>query len=77
MDLLADLHRNSAYPLFEALKKDRALEADDLFNLGFSLVERHGDERGLGKNLLEHVAAKFPRTKIGKNAKNKLKLISW
>lgn len=77
VDLLADLHRNSAYPLFEALKKDRALEADDLFNLGFSLVERHGDERGLGKNLLEHVAAKFPRTKIGKNAKNKLKLISW
>jgi len=77
VDLLADLHRNSAYPLFEALKKDRALEAEDLFNLGFSFVERHGDERSLGKDLLEHVAAKFPRTKIGKNAKNKLKLISW
>jgi HEAT repeat protein len=74
---LADLHRNSAYPLFDALKKERALEAEDLFNLGFSLVERHGDERGLGKDLLQHVATKFPRTKIGKNAKNKLKLISW
>ena len=77
VDLLADLHRNSAYPLFEALKKDRALEAEDLFNLGFSFVERHGDERSLGKDLLEYVAAKFPRNKIGKNAKNKLKLISW
>ena len=77
VDLLADLHRNSAYPLFEALKKDRALEADDLFNLGFSLVERHGDERSLGKDLLEYVATKFPRNKVGKNAKNKLKLISW
>jgi len=77
VDLLADLHRNSAYPLFEALKKDRALEAEDLFNLGFSFVERHGDERSLGKDLLEYVATKFPRNKIGKNAKNKLKLISW
>ena len=77
VELLADLHRNSAYPLFEALKKERALEAEDLFNLGFSLVERHGDERSLGKDLLEHVATKFPRNKIGKNAKNKLKLISW
>jgi hypothetical protein len=77
VDLLADLHRNSAYPLFEALKKDRALEAEDLFNLGFRFDERHGDERSLGKDLLEYVAAKFPRNKIGKNAKNKLKLISW
>jgi len=77
VDLLADLHRNSAYPLFEALKKDRALEAEDLFNLGFSFVERHGDERSLGKDLLEYVATKFPRNKVGKNAKNKLKLISW
>jgi len=77
VEILADLHRNSAYPLFDALKKERALGAEDLFNLGFSLVERHGGERGLGKDLLEHVAAKFPRNKIGKNAKNKLKLISW
>ena len=77
VEIFVELHRNSAYPLFDALKKDRALEAEDLFNLGFSLVERYGDERGLGKDLLEHVATKFPRNKIGKNAKNKLKLISW
>jgi len=25
--------------------------------------------------LLEHIAEKFPRNKIGKNAKNKLKLV--
>jgi HEAT repeat protein len=77
VELLSDLHRNSAYPLFEALRKERSLDAEDLFHLGFSLVERHGGERSLGKDLLEHVAAKFPRNKIGKNAKNKLKLISW
>jgi hypothetical protein len=33
-----------------------------------------GQERGLGIDLLEHIAAKFPRNKIGKSAKNKLKL---
>lgn len=77
VELISDLHRNSAFPLFETLRKERSLDAEDLFHLGFSLVERPGGERSLGKDLLEHVAAKFPRNKIGKNAKNKLKLISW
>jgi len=39
-------------------------------------IGRLGDERDLGKGLLEHVAAKVPRTKIGKSAKNKLKLLT-
>ncbi len=74
VDLLTDLCRNSAYPVFEALKKEKSLAPEDLFALGFSLVERAGQERGLGMDLLEHIAEKFPRNKIGKNAKNKLKL---
>ena len=74
VELLTDLYRNSAYPVFDTLKKDKSLAPDDLFALGFSLVERAGQERGLGIDLLEHVAEKFPRNKIGKNAKNKLKL---
>jgi HEAT repeat protein len=74
VELLTDLYRGSAYPVFETLKKERNLSPEDLFALGFSLVERHGQERGLGVDLLEHVAAKFPRNKIGKSAKNKLKL---
>jgi HEAT repeat protein len=76
VDLLADLYRNSAYPVFDALKRDKSLAPDDLFALGFNLIERSGQERSLGMDLLEHVAAKFPRNKIGKNAKNKLKLAS-
>ncbi|HEV8340761.1 MAG TPA: HEAT repeat domain-containing protein [Candidatus Binatia bacterium] len=75
VDLLSDLYRTSAYPLLEALKKEKNLTPEDLFYLGFTLVERPGDGRGLGKNLLEHLAAHFPRTKYGKNAKNKLKLL--
>jgi hypothetical protein len=74
VELLTDLYRGSAYPVFEILKKEKGLAPEDLFALGFSLVERSGQERGLGIDLLEHVAEKFPRNKIGKSAKNKLKL---
>jgi HEAT repeat protein len=74
--LFSDLYRNSTYPLSESLKKEKTLTPDDLFALGFSLVERAGNERNLGVELLEHVAARFPRNKIGKSAKNKLKLLN-
>jgi HEAT repeat protein len=74
VELFTDLYRNSAYPVFEALKKEKSLAPEDLFALGFGLAERTGQERGLGIDLLEHIAAKFPRNKVGKSAKNKLKL---
>jgi HEAT repeat protein len=76
VDLLIDLYRNSAYPLFETLRKEKTFTPEEFFALGFSLAERPGEERNLGKDLLEHVAEKSPRTKIGKNAKNKLKLLA-
>lgn len=77
VELLIDVYRNSAFPVLESLKKEKKLEPEDLFNLGFVFAERPGDERDLGKGLLEHVAAKSPRTKTGKSAKNKLKLLKW
>jgi HEAT repeat protein len=76
VELLSDLCRNSAYPLFQALKKEKSLAPEDLFSLGFSLVERSGEERSLGRDLLEHLASRFPRNKVGKSAKNKLKLVA-
>jgi hypothetical protein len=74
VELFTELYRNSAYPVFEALKKEKSLAPEELFALGFGLAERTGQERGLGIDLLEHIAEKFPRNKIGKSAKNKLKL---
>jgi hypothetical protein len=38
-------------------------------------VERPGNERDLGRDILEFVASKYPRNKTGKSAKNKLKLL--
>jgi hypothetical protein len=75
VDLLIELYRNTAYPLFETLRKEKNFTPEEFFAVGFSLVERAGAERNLGRDLLEHVAEKFPRNKIGKNAKNKLKLL--
>ncbi len=76
VEILTELYRRSTYPLLEALRKEKSLAPDDLFALGFKLAERAGEERSLGKELLAHVAAKFPRNKAGRNAKNKLKLLS-
>jgi hypothetical protein len=76
VELLTELYRGSAYPVFETLKKEKGLAPEDLFALGFNLAERSGQERGLGIDLLGHVAQKFPRNKIGKSAKNKLKLVA-
>jgi HEAT repeat protein len=76
LELFIDLYRSSSFPVFETLRKDKRFAPEEFFALGFSLAERSGQERGLGIDLLEHVAAKFPRNKIGKSAKNKLKLVA-
>ncbi|MDH3443306.1 MAG: HEAT repeat domain-containing protein [Deltaproteobacteria bacterium] len=75
VEMFSELYRNSAYPLVEALKKEKRLAPEELFALGFGLTERTGEERDLGRDLLEFIAAKFPRNKTGKSAKNKLKLL--
>ncbi|MGB7947492.1 MAG: HEAT repeat domain-containing protein [Candidatus Binatia bacterium] len=75
VELFADLYRNSAYPLVDALRKEKSLAPEEVFSLGFSFAERPGDERSLGRDLLAHIAGKFPRNKVGKSAKNKLRLM--
>lgn len=76
LDLLADLHRSSAFPVLDALKKEKALEPEDLFYLGFRFAEGGTDIRPLGEDILEFVADRHGRTKVGKSAKNKLKLLT-
>lgn len=75
LELLADLYRSSAFPLLESLKKEKALAPEDLFYVGFCFAESSGKERALGEDILEFLAARYPRTKIGQSAKNKLKLL--
>jgi HEAT repeat protein len=62
------------FKLLDRLRKDKTLDASDLFYVGFHFSEGTGDEAKLGKQLLEHVAKRFSKTKEGKAARNKLKL---
>lgn len=75
LDLLRELTQ-SPFPAAERLRKERALLPEDLFYVAFNFAEGRGEERSAAADLLEHLAAKHGRTKIGKAAKNKLKLLA-
>ena len=62
---------DSGFDVFAALKKDKSLELDDLYYVGFHFTERR---QPLGEELLGVVAERGGRTKVAKMAKNKLKL---
>jgi hypothetical protein len=54
-----------------ALKKDKSLDLEALYYVGFHFIE---DDHALGQELLEEVVKKGGRTKLAKMAKNKLAL---
>ncbi len=70
------LLQDKAFNLLERLLKDKSLDANDLFYVGFHFSEQTSPERDFGLRLLEHVAKKWPASKDGKAAKNKLKLLA-
>lgn len=70
--LLAD----KGFNLFESLKKEKSVEPSDLFYVSFHFAEGSGQEQKFGQKLLEHVAKRWPKSKEGKAARNKLKLIT-
>ena len=59
------------YDVAAALRKDRALELDHLYYVGFHFAE---EGHTLGDDLLEHVVKKGGKSKVAKAAKNKLSL---
>lgn len=70
---LQPLVANKSFKLLDRLKKEKALDAADLFYVGFHFAEGAGDEQRFGRAVLEHVARRWPSSKEGKAAKNKLK----
>ena len=73
LDLLVGLD-SAAFPVATRLKRERALDAEELYAIGFALTESGGPGQRLGTELLEHLAKRLPRTKVGKSARNKLNL---
>jgi hypothetical protein len=68
------LLQDKNFKLFDRLKKEKVLAAPDLHYAGFHFSEGTGEELKFGRKLLEYVAKRWPKTKEGKAAKNKLKL---
>jgi hypothetical protein len=77
-ELMLELLRGlaaSTFPLAERLRKERVLEPDELFYIGFNLAEGDSEEKAVAHELLQHLASKYTRSKVGKAAKNKLGLL--
>jgi HEAT repeat protein len=68
------LAREKAFKLAARLKKEKVLDAKDVFYVGFHLSALSGEERAVGLELLDHVAVSWPKTEEGKAARHKLKL---
>ena len=65
----------SGYAVAKKLSKDKDVEDDEIYGLGFRLLESpEGDDQELGAELLTGIIEERPRSKLAKAAKNKLKL---
>ena len=65
----------TGYAVSKALLKDRSLELEDLFTIGFNFVEsKDDDEKELGAELLSAIVERQPRGKLATAARNKLRL---
>jgi hypothetical protein len=68
------LLQDKNFKLFDQLKKEKVLDAADFYYVGFHFSEGLGGELKFGRKLLEHVVKRWPKTKEGKAARNKIKL---
>jgi hypothetical protein len=66
----------STFPLAERLRKERVLDPEELFYVGFHLAEGDPEGRAVARELLQRLAGKYGRSKAGKAARNKLRLLS-
>jgi len=69
------LLQNAAFDLIGHVNKAKWLDVDDLFYLGFHFAEQTHRAQEFGKQVLELVVKRSPKTETGKQAKRKLKSI--
>jgi hypothetical protein len=61
------------FPVAKRLNREKDVSDEDIYALGFRLLE-HSKDEDLGAELLQGIIDERPRSKLAKNAKNKLKL---
>jgi HEAT repeat protein len=69
-----NLLARNANALAERLKKDKSLQPEEYFYLGFHFAERSHVEKPFGAAMLQHVVSQYARRDIGKAAKKKLQV---
>jgi hypothetical protein len=66
------------YPVARKLAREKDVEDRDIYALGFRLLEsKEGANQELGGELLQGIVDERPRSKLAKNARNKLKLAGY
>jgi hypothetical protein len=69
---------NKGYPIAKKLAKEKDVTDEALYALGFRLLEsKDSNNEDLGAELLQGIVDERPRSKLAKNAKNKLKLSGY
>ena len=66
------LFRHNSADLLNSLKKDKTLDASDLYYVGFHFIEGNGDERLFGEEILKHIVKRWPKSTEAKAAKQRL-----
>jgi len=69
----AKLLQNPAFDLIGRIQKAKWLDAADLFYLGFHFAEQTHHAREFGRQVLELVIQRSPRSELAKSARRKLK----
>jgi hypothetical protein len=75
LDILIEID-SSGFETAQRLRKERGLDAEELYATAFGLAEFNGPGRAIAEDVLAHLAKKQPRTKVGKAARNKLDLLT-
>jgi hypothetical protein len=63
------LFRHSSIDLMKRIKKDKTLDASDLYYIGFHFNDSAGNERTFGEELLKHVIKTWPKSKEARDIK--------
>jgi hypothetical protein len=68
----------SGYPVAKKLAKDKDVEDEEIYGLGFRLLESaDGNDQELGAELLAGIVEDRPRSQAGQGRRNKLKLTGY
>jgi hypothetical protein len=68
----------AGFPVAKNLSREKDVEDDEIYGLGFRLLESSDEnDKSLGAELLQGILDERPRSKLGKAARNKLKLTGY